>query len=683
MTIKPPSLKTLYIIVLVALFLLGLWLRLHFINAIQLYPDEFATLLAIRMIGQKGAPILPSGLFYEHGLLFSYLAYLSTYFGEARLLARYTSLVCGLLTIGLTFWLGKRYFSRSVGTLASIGLIIAPTAIEWSGRARMYALLQLLVLLTLWLFYDGLTHRPSRWLAWLTYLAACLTNFAAVILAPPMLLAGLIFQNPPSKIEWLKSKIPLALILLMAFLVKRLGQPKGVAPLESTGTTNGLVQVLSIYGNFSLNPLDSWQAIAPFYLSLPALIFSLFALWAMLKCFNNLRLSLKECGNSIFACQNRILTLLFTKQTKICPTLYATLILFTTTLEMIFLVSPDRQDDKYLFMLLPMLLLLGAQGMAYVGQASCLSSANRQDACPTSKPYKVWEIIISLLILLLTRPEVEALLAHKDDDYDSAFAYVKAQWREGDTILTGTPAAAYFYLNRNDFYSVQKPGIYDYRLLTINGQTVDRWLGSPVIHTETALQQTLAKYSVWLVLERWGLQGEYYDLPFQQQLLAQTDYITESQGIFILHSKPHPRPLILTPTHHVEAVFGQAMHLFGYTLEASGQPQSLDQFPPGQTARLTLYWQARAPMAHDYTIFVHLRSANKTIAQADHRPLGHIYPTSLWPTGETIRETSELRLPDQLPATQLELWLGLYRLETGERLPLQNDSSGENAFRVE
>ncbi|HEX9921607.1 MAG TPA: glycosyltransferase family 39 protein, partial [Anaerolineae bacterium] len=149
---------------LVGLLGVGLWLRLRFIQTVQLFPDEFVTLLAIRMIGQKGLPLMPSGLFYDHGLLYSYLGSLAAFFGPARWTARYASLVCGLLTMGLTFFVGRRWSSSpAVGLIAVAGLAVAPAAIEWSGRVRMYALLQLLILLTLWLAYEGIVDDKPGW----------------------------------------------------------------------------------------------------------------------------------------------------------------------------------------------------------------------------------------------------------------------------------------------------------------------------------------------------------------------------------------------------------------------------------------------------------------------------------------------------------------------------------------
>jgi hypothetical protein len=132
----------------------------------------------------------------------------------------------------------------------------------------------------------------------------------------------------------------------------------------------------------------------------------------------------------------------------------------------------------------------------------------------------------------------------------------------------------------------------------------------------------------------------------------------------------------------VDAVLGDKVRLTGYTIEPEDPA-------PGQAVRLTLYWQALVPMPDDYTVFIHLREpGGGNVAQADHRPLGNVYPTSLWPVGETIREASDglggstLFIPPDLPPGDYELWVGMYLLETGERLSVQNDTSGENAVRL-
>ncbi|MDM8527543.1 glycosyltransferase family 39 protein [Anaerolineales bacterium HSG24] len=701
--------RTITYITLAALFAVGIWLRLTFIHTVQLYPDEFATLLAIAMIGEKALPVMPSGLFYEHGLLFSYLGYLSTFAGEARWAVRYASLTCGLATLGLTFFLGRRYISPSAGLIALAGLTISPSMIHWSGRARMYALLQLLVLLTIWCAYEGLVNNKTywRWLALLIGFGAMLTHFVTITLTPPLIMAGLLIwllrlshDIPPTdqsvgrhvsqilrqtlktfrvlnyKNPWLWQLISLGLIVLTAILIKRAGQPKGIAPINDTNPAFGVVQVLNIYSDLSLNPIVGWQAISPFFLTMPALIFALFGLYCLLYIVAwplgyvlryRLKPILHVAPNNNFA-------------------LFCLLILLFTTLEMVFLISADRRDDKYLFMLLPILFLVGGAGLTHLGTWLIQQLTGRVKFCTSHVNLSelLYSLVVIGLIFGLTWPATDELLNNTGDDYDNAFAYVKANWQEGDMVLTGTPAAAHFYLGFNDFYSVQRRGGYDYRILTVTNRAVDRWLASPAIRTETALHDTLSSQRVWLILERWGLQQEYYDLPFQQQLLAQTDYQAEAQGVFILRSKPNPKPIALIPAQTVEATFGDMVRLTGYTLEPMVEADGADLLTPNQTLRLTLYWQVIAPITHDYTIFIHLRPQGEqgNLTQADHRPLGVIYPTSRWPVGETIRETSELPLPDQIPAGEYSLWVGLYQLETGERLPLHGDTSGENAVQL-
>ncbi len=669
----PNRLRHLPIYVTLALLLaLAFWLRRQFIATVQLYPDEFVTLLAVQMIGEKGLPIMPSGLFYEHGLLFSWLGSLAALFGEPRLMVRYASLLCGLLGVLLTFWVGRRWFSPGVGLIAAIGLALAPTAIEWSGRARMYALLQLLLLLALWLAFEGVTRRNAglRWLALAAFLGATLAHFGAVALAPPLLLALLVVRwlqadgSPRRAIfyrGWWLEALAFMAILGVAFLVKRAGQPKGIAALDGSPAAAlvGLAEVLAVYSELSLNLWGGWHSIAPFYLTLPALIFLPFALWA--------------AGVALFVAMRHLRHRANPLPPAAVAALYLAILLTATTIEMVFLVSPHRRDEKYLFMVLPLLLLLGACGMAVLGHRLLrwLRPAVLRRWLAAFTP-----IAVSVGLVWLTWAEVQSLLANPGDDYDTAFAYVQAHWQPGDAVLTGTPAAAWLYLGRNDFYSVQRSGGYDYRLLSVAGQPVDGWLAAPAIITEAVLAGTLARQPVWLVLERWGLQREYYDQPFLQQLLAQTELVTEAQGMFVLRSKANPRPLPPEPAQPVEAVFGEAVQLSGYTIEPA-RPA------PGQTARLTLYWQALAPMAADYTVFVHLRQpGGGNVAQADHRPLGNLFPTSLWPIGEIIRESSELFLPPDLPPGQYELWAGLYLLETGQRLPLQNDPGGASAARL-
>ena len=91
---------------------------------------------------------------------------------------------------------------------------------------------------------------------------------------------------------------------------------------------------------------------------------------------------------------------------------------------------------------------------------------------------------------------------------------------------------------------------------------------------------------------------------------------------------------------------------------------------PGETLRFTLYWACDAPPGHSLSVFVHLvGEEGPPPAQGDGPPLGGDYPTDLWVAGEVIADERAVALPGDLPPGHYTLLVGLYSLQTGERLP--------------
>ncbi len=52
------------------------------------------------------------------------------------------------------------------------------------------------------------------------------------------------------------------------------------------------------------------------------------------------------------------------------------------------------------------------------------------------------------------------------------------------------------------------------------------------------------------------------------------------------------------------------------------------------------------------------------------------YPTDVWNTGDLLADTRKVALPENLPSGHYTLLVGLYSLQTGERLPVV-DGQGE------
>lgn len=131
------------------------------------------------------------------------------------------------------------------------------------------------------------------------------------------------------------------------------------------------------------------------------------------------------------------------------------------------------------------------------------------------------------------------------------------------------------------------------------------------------------------------------------------------------------------PQHGIQAQFADQVQLEGY-----------DLWPVDEAgvAHLSLYWRPQQPFAADYTVFVQVRDArNNTLLSADHQPYDGLLPTTRWPVDALIKETIDLPVPPDMPPGTYRIFVGLYLFDgtNFNRLPLQNDVSGENAVIIE
>jgi hypothetical protein len=105
----------------------------------------------------------------------------------------------------------------------------------------------------------------------------------------------------------------------------------------------------------------------------------------------------------------------------------------------------------------------------------------------------------------------------------------------------------------------------------------------------------------------------------------------------------------------LNANFGGQLQLVGYTFDAS-------------TSTLSLVWQAVPLATADYTVFIHVvDSAGNRLAGNDAQPW---VPTSQWVRGEVVVDEWVVPIPDDLSPGDYQFIVGIYRADTGERLPL-------------
>jgi hypothetical protein len=677
--------------------LAGFALRLYYLTTTHPFFDEYITVLAARETWRQGWPVLPSGLFYEHGLLATYLtAPFAALFVDAPLeawqtghwrlmLARWPSALGGTLTIPLIFAVGRRCFKHPsppnplshwergrkrnsplpmgegpgvrgawVGLLAAGLFALSTEGMVWGGRARMYALATLLVLLTVYLAYRGAIYpAPARyrWLALLTLLATLLTQLGALTLVVPLMVGMVAVTSlftKEGRVWFLRPAIlgegvGLAVVISLALLVKRLGRPLGAAALgEVTGSDlpGQLAGVVSYQTTFHFTWPDTIAFLAREFGPSHHYGLAIATLVGVVV------------GLLMWLIRRRPLSLF---------NLFLWVVFGLIILQMVTLLEPFRRNPRYIVMYLPLFYLIAAAAIWSLFPS----------ILHTPTPYSNSTLLPLTLFAALSYNDLRVALVTPEPAYEEALAFVAAEWQEGDKLLLMNTAAAGLYLGHADGFAVQN----DAEQFLLDSNTapsleVDRWLGVPWVGTATAFNEMLNENPrVWFVMDTIR-QPVYFQGGWLAILNSQMEQVWAKEDALVYRTAPGRIPLPTRPDVPVGGLLGRAIELTGYTLA-----------PPNPHLRLVLFWRALAPIPADYTIFIHLRDkADATVAQYDGQPLDGAYPTGRWQPGEAVITPVTLFLPPDLPAGRYVLWGGMYHLETLERLPVANDSSGENAI---
>ena len=124
--------------------------------------------------------------------------------------------------------------------------------------------------------------------------------------------------------------------------------------------------------------------------------------------------------------------------------------------------------------------------------------------------------------------------------------------------------------------------------------------------------------------------------------------------------------------------FGK-LRLLGYDLT--------DPLPAwGRDGGLSMEWEAVQPMDEDYSTFLHVYDGHgHRVAQGDSLLVDEaVRPTSRWEPGVTNAALYHVPIPPGVPPGQYELEVGVYELDTGNRLPLvgTGDASQEKSVRL-
>jgi hypothetical protein len=125
----------------------------------------------------------------------------------------------------------------------------------------------------------------------------------------------------------------------------------------------------------------------------------------------------------------------------------------------------------------------------------------------------------------------------------------------------------------------------------------------------------------------------------------------------------------------LEVNLGNKIQLLGYNIESG--------FHPGDNIHLTLFWRCLEEMEQSYTVFIHLvDTGDNTVAQKDNPPVDGFYLTTKWEPGEIVRDQYDLIISPEAPLGRYVIEVGMYLVDTGERLPVLSDDGAVQGDKV-
>jgi 4-amino-4-deoxy-L-arabinose transferase-like glycosyltransferase len=598
----------------------------------------------------------------DHPPLYFILLYLwMSIAGRSEFALRFTALFWSVLLVPLIYLLGRRALGTGEGRVAALLMAISPFHVWYAQEARMYTLATFLGLLSSYLLLLAL--QKGRRSLWLAYTLAALAAPYAHLYACFVLLFQSLFvllwawrsrPKVPFLRAWLLSQVSIGLgflpwvgVVLREYASNATYWP-GILDLKRFL----LDTVVAFSAGLTLPPGQAGWTATAFLLALGVGCASL--------AFRRSEPRPRWQGFS--------LVLLY----LMVPTLAALLISY----------RHPKYAPRYLLLVTPAYYLLAARGLA------------------TLRAHRRWAGLAVLLFTVILVGTVQSLYngylkeEYARDDFRAVLSYIEANaWQDDAVIIVGGHAYPILdYYNRLGLAAYPIPP----RLVASVKQPVDRRLVAETLNEIVAHHRR-----VWLILWQERL-GDPARLVLNE-LVANTlrlgvgaKFHGPALLLFSLEDKPHFS--VEPPVQHPIAVdFADNMQLVGYELTkgqwlrdkqqrelAAAQAETEELvFEPGETVYLALYWRTRGAVEGDYTAFTHLLAQDGTLYGSWDRKLGgEFYPSSQWPTGDTLREEYPLVVSPEAPPGRYQIEVGLYLPMTMERLPVLDENGQPVETRI-
>jgi len=283
--------------------------------------------------------------------------------------------------------------------------------------------------------------------------------------------------------------------------------------------------------------------------------------------------------------------------------------------------------------------------------------------------YRGWGRLFAVVALAaILIPAVQTNLYRAgwvDRETPAIVALIEQRTRPGETILADDIGLAYY---------ARRPTTYSGAALSHGAVTSGQITG------EILIEEIVGDDVRMVIVDESLLTGNHMvylrDYPRFHRFLEQNfnylgnfrrDY--QELGIWV---RDHGAPIVvddpLTIPTRQRVHFGENLLLLGYRV-----PE--EPFRPGDTLAFTLYWTADAPAENYWSVFTHLRAPDGSLAgQHDKVPYGGLYPPTRWWPGQIVDDDYVITIPEDAPAGDYRIAVGMYDWQTGERLPLLDDA---------
>ncbi len=605
--------RGLFLLALLLILLLAAGLRFYRLDAQSFWSDEGNAIRAAQrpiplVIAAARGDIHPPGYY-----LLLHFWRIPT--GDSEFAVRALSVYIGLLTVALTGRLGRRMLGAEVGTGAAFLVALSPLAVYYSQEARMYGLLGLTALASTDLLWS-LLHRPRPLTGLLYALAAAAGlyvhySFLFVLVAHNLLAfgwgVGAALAPAPERRLSLRWWIALQALVVLLYLPWLPTALRAMGwPSAGRGYTLGAA-LLDLFRALTVGLTLEAAPARPALIGAGALL--ALGLWPRRK-------------------------------TALAVATLALWLLIPLVLIFAFdLYKPAYL--KFLLAILPPFHILLAAGIHNLARPFRLL-----------RPLFLFTFYIFAFHAFTFHAFVPSLRnlyfnpSYARDDYRQIAADIAALGRPGDGVILNAPNQweVFTYYYRGDL------PLYPAPYHPTPEQVVD-WL-TPILSSHRRL----------FVLY-WG-DREADPERRMENLLADGAYLAWGRWYGRVRVALYGLgPLPEKPWVPVRARFGPEIRLHGCAVGEG-------PFAPGDVIPVTLFWEADAPPGR-YKVFLHLLDAEgNLVAQNDAEPRGDLSPTFIWSVGEVVTDRHGVYLPPDLPPGRYRLMVGMYHVDTGERLPL-------------